>query len=535
MKNHWSIDQWHLEVYEPRYYSGSYARTAKLFGMSKNFVLCTHATNHLKKDGIVTYKENRPLHLLILVYNNRLSPMLLYHHAQITYMAKDNINYFFNPKSIAVIGASRSPKKFGHIIFRNLLGKAYPVNPNAQEVLGKKCYRSVKEIKGAIDLAVIAVPSAAVADAVKECNEKGVKAAVIVTSGFAEIGRHDEEAKIRQLAGKMRLIGPNVIGLYDPYSGVDTVFNLRHRQQRPRKGSIAFLSQSGALGAAVMDQASYDHIGLSKFVSLGNMADVNETDMLDYLAGDNNTKTITMYIEGSKDYRKLYESLKRVTKTKPVIVVKAGKTEETKKAVASHTASLAGAADIFSGMLRQAGAIESSSDDMFDIAKAFNQPLPHGNRVQIVTDGGGFGILAADALIVNGMRLSRLSPAKEIKNYVPSYATVSNPLDLTGDATTNRYRDVLPFVFKDQGVDMVLVVLLMQISALDSKIVDVLASMKRFKKPFVVCMAGGEYTNIHRKLLEEKGIPTYSSPEKAAKALKALFDYEKYRRRSKSS
>ncbi len=449
-------------------------------------------------------------------------------------MSSNNIDYFFNAKNIAVIGASRNPKKFGHIIFRNLMEKAYPVNPNAQEILGKKCYQSVKDIKGPVNLAVIAVPAPAVADSVRECREKGVKAALIITAGFAEIGHREEEEKIKQAAGDMRLIGPNVIGIYDSYSGIDTVFNLRHRQQRPRPGKIAFLSQSGAFGAAIMDHAAYEHIGLSKFVSLGNMADVNEIDMLEYLAEDKSTNVITMYVEGSKNYRNLYYCLKRVTKSKPVIVVKAGKAKETKKAVASHTASLAGEAGIFSGMLKQSGALEADADEMFNIAKAFSQPLPHGNRVQIVTDGGGFGILAADALINNEMRLSRLSSrtTKEIKKYVPSYASVSNPLDLTGDATTMRYKDVMPFVFSDKEVDAVLVILLMQISSLDTKIVDVIASMKRFKKPLVVCMTGGEYTNIHRRMLEEKDIPTYSSPEGAAKALKALFEYEKIKRRT---
>ncbi len=447
-------------------------------------------------------------------------------------MGAENLGYFFNPKGIAVIGASRNPRKFGHIIFRNLIDRAYPVNPNAQEILGKKCYASIKDIKGPVDLAVIVVPAGQAVSAIADCRDKNVKAAVVISSGFAEIGKRAEEEKIKKTAGSMRIIGPNVIGLYDSYSGVDTIFNLRHRQQRPRPGNIALLSQSGAFGAAIMDQAAYGHIGLSKFVSLGNMVDVNETDMLEYLAGDKNTKVITMYIEGSKNYRDLYYCLKRVTKSKPVVVVKAGKTKETRKAVASHTASLAGEAGIFSGMLRQAGAIEASEEGMFDVAKAFAQPSPHGNRVQVVTDGGGFGIMAADALVGGGMRLSRLSTSasKEIQKYVPSYASVSNPLDLTGDATTSRYRDVLPFVFADKNVDAVLIILLMQISALDSKIIDVIASMKRFKKPFVVCMTGGEYTNIHRKMLEEKDIPTYGSPERAAGALKALFEYEKAKR-----
>lgn len=444
-------------------------------------------------------------------------------------MGSRNIDYFFNPRSIAVIGASRNPKKFGHIIFKNLLDKkVYPINPKAEEILGKKCYEDINDIKGPVDLAVIVVPAREVVQAVADCNRKDVKACVIISAGFAESGNSEGEKQIRHAMGEMRIIGPNVIGLYDAYSGIDTVFNLRHRQQRPRPGGIAFISQSGAFGSAALDLASWEGVGLSKFVSLGNMLDVNETDMLEYLLSDEKTRTIAMYIEGSKDYRKLYETLKR--SDKPVIAVKAGKTAQTKKAVASHTASLAGEAGIFSGMLRQAGVLETESKALFGMAKAFEQSIPKNNRVQVVTDGGGFGILAADALVQNGLRLSKLSEktAKKISNYVPSYASVSNPLDLTGDADTQRYKDVLPLVMGDDGVDAVLVILLMQISALDSKIVDVLS--QRFKKPLLVCMAGGEYTNFHRNMLEEKNIPTYSYPEEAAAALAGLCRYQKMKR-----
>ena len=357
----------------------------------------------------------------------------------------------------------------------------------------------------------------------------------MITSGFAESGHPEEEDKIRQLKGDLRLVGPNVIGIYDAHSGIDTVFNLRHRQQRPRKGGISFISQSGAFGSAVLDMAAYENMGFAKFVSLGNMLDVNETDMINYLASDEKTKVITMYLEGSKDYRKLFSALRATAKKKPIVVVKAGKTEETKKAVASHTASMAGEAKIFSGMLKQAGALEATgTEDMFDMAKAFVQPLAHNNRVHIVTDGGGFGIIAADALVAKNMRLAQLSPAtmKEIKKHVPDYATLSNPLDLTGDADTERYRNVLPLVLGDKNVDAVLVILLMQISSLDSKIVDVLASMKKFKKPVFVCMTGGEFTSIHRRMLEERGIPTYESPERAVVGIKALNEYAQLKKKN---
>ena len=461
-----------------------------------------------------------------------------------------DIDHFFNPRSIAVIGVSRNPRKFGHIIFRNLNNdavktdaegvirsassvfdkKVFPVNPKADEILGKKCYRRISDIGEPVDLAVIVVPAESVMQSVVECREKGVKAAVIITSGFAEAGNAAGEEAVKKAAGSMRVVGPNVIGIYDAYSGVDTVFNLRHRQQRPRPGNIAFISQSGAFGSAALDLASFDGIGISKFVSLGNMADVNETDMLSYLLSDEKTGVICMYVEGSKDYRALYSKLK--SSRKPVIVVKAGKTSQTRKAVASHTASMAGESRIFSGMLRQSGALETDAESLFDMAKIFSQPVMRNSRVHVVTDGGGFGILAADALVQNGMRLSKLSDkaVAKIRGCVPSYATVSNPLDLTGDADNARYKSVLPLVLGDKNVDALLVILLMQISSLDSDIVEVLASQRRFGKPVIVCMAGGEYTNLHRKMLEEKGIPTYSYPERAVSALAGMYRYQKMKR-----
>jgi len=449
-----------------------------------------------------------------------------------------NLDNFFNPKSVAIIGASRNTKKFGHIIFRNFLesefkGKVYPINPNADAILGERCYASINEIPYNIELAVIAIPAEKVLDEVRACVDKNVKACLILAGGFSEVGNKDIEEEIMKLAkNKMRIIGPNIIGLYDAYSHIDTVFNLRHRQERPKRGGISFISQSGAFGAAILDWASSEGIGFSKFVSIGNRIDVDEVDVLDYLMKDKKTHTIAMYLEGSKRPRELYEKVKEITQKKPVVVIKAGKTSEGTKAVFSHTASLAGESKIYSGALRQAGAAEANnSEEMFDIAKAFRQPLPNGKRAQIITDGGGFGIMALDFIINNRLVPARLSEqsVNELKSLVPNYATISNPIDLTGDATSKRYEDALNIVLKDNNADAVIVIMLMQISALDSEIVDVLARMKRYKKPILACMTGSEFTNIHKNIMEENGIPVYPTPERAAKALKALVDYSRYK------
>jgi acetate---CoA ligase (ADP-forming) len=445
-----------------------------------------------------------------------------------------SIKYFFNPKSVAIIGASRNPKKFGHVIFKNFLesdfkGDVYPINPKADSILGKKCFNSVNDLKNGADLAVITIPSQGVAEAVKDCVSSNVKASVIVSAGFAEVGNKEGEEALKALIkGKMRAIGPNVIGIYDSYTNVDTIFNLRYRQKRPPKGNISFISQSGAFGAAILDWAASENIGMSKFVSLGNMMDVDEVDMIEFLSEDRSTEIITVYLEGSKRPRKLYEVIKN--SKKPIVILKSGKTKEGSKAVSSHTGSLAGESKLYSGLFRQSGAIEANnSEELFDYAKAFYQPLPKGNRVQIVTDGGGMGIMAADAVIKNGLALAQPTDVNKqaIKSMIPPYAVVGNIIDLTGDADSKRYENVLDIVMRDENSDIVLVILLLQISSLQSDIIDVLKKMGR-KKTLVVCATGGEFTNVHKNLIEELKIPVYSTPERAIKAVKILTERKKY-------
>ncbi len=445
------------------------------------------------------------------------------------------LDCFFKPKSVAVVGVSRSPGKFGHIIFENFLkseykGGVYPVNPKSEEILGKKCYPSVKKIPGKVDLAVIAVPAAEVGDVVSECAAKKVGAAVIISAGFSEIGKPGLEKKIAESAKGMRIIGPNVIGIFDSHSHVDTIFNPMHRQERPPEGSISFISQSGAFGAAIMDWSASEGIGLSKFISIGNRLDVDEVDMLEYLAEDRHTRAIALYLEGAKRGRALFETLRKTTKRKPVVVLKAGRTKEGSSAASSHTGSMAGESDIYTGMLKQSGAIEATSlEELFEFSKALAcQPLPKGSRVAVVTNGGGFGVMCADAIVENGLMLAALSKKTiaAVRRHVPDYIIVSNPMDLTGDADCRRYETALKAVLHDSGVDAVIVVLLLQISALESRVVDLLAGLKS-RKPMLVCSTGGEFTNIHKKMLEKRGIPAYSSPERAAKAMLALVSYSK--------
>jgi acetyl coenzyme A synthetase (ADP forming)-like protein len=445
------------------------------------------------------------------------------------------LDYFFNPKNIAVIGVSRQPKKFGRVVFENFLnssfkGKVYPVNPNADTILGKKCYRDIHNIPAKIDMAVIAVPAAAVPLALKECADGDVKACVILSSGFSETGKKDEEKKLLEIAGgRMRIIGPNVVGIYDSYSGVDAIFNVRYRQARPEKGKISFISQSGAFGVAMMDWASSEGIGMSKFISIGNRADVDECDLIEYLEQDRNTDVIALYLEGAKRPKQLYETMKRVSRKKPIVFFKAGKSAAGTRAVSSHTGSMAGSAEIYTGMLKQARVIEAVNvEELFDFSKVMRQPLPKGDRVQIVTNGGGFGVVTTDEVVKNGLRMASISEETKniIKKQVPAYASVSNPTDLTGDANSRMYRTALEAVIKDDNVDIIITILLLQISVLESNIINVVSSVqKKYNKPLLVCSTGGDFTAVHKKILESYGIPVYPSPHRAVRSAKILVDY----------
>ncbi len=446
------------------------------------------------------------------------------------------LDKFFRPKSVAVIGASTHPNKVGHVILWNFIrgfkGSVYPVNPSHDTVLGLKCYKTVKDIPEDVDLAVIAIPAEFVPSALKDCGKKGVKHVIIVSGGFSEIGRNDLEDEIEKIRKKynIRVIGPNCIGVFDAYSQVDTLFMPRYRLERPRKGRISFVSQSGAVGSAILDWAAAKGFGFSKFISYGNACDVDEVDLLDYLEKDKTTGVIGMYIEGTRRGRELYNSLKRITKKKPVIVIKGGKTKAGSKAASSHTGALAGSARVWEAMLKQSGAIIAD-----DIRRMFNysrllaeQPLPKGKRIGIVTNGGGFGVIASDALEKYGLELANLDKKTidVIKKHVPEYAVVKNPVDLVGDADAHRYEIALDALLEDNNVDVILVLILFQTAGVQSEIIDIIASKSdQKKKPIIAFSAGGDFTQVHMRMLEKVGVPVFDSLEEAADAIKKMYLY----------
>lgn len=449
----------------------------------------------------------------------------------------NQLDYFFKPKSVAIIGASRDPKKIGHVIFRNFVegkfpGKIFPINPNAEELFGHKCYPTVLVVEDRIDLAVVTVPAQLVLSVLEECGKKRIPAVIIITGGFKEIGNADLENKVASILKKYRIraIGPNCIGIFDPYSGVDTFFLPRYKLERPGKGKIAFISQSGALGSVILDWMAMKGYKISKFISYGNAVDVDEADLMKYLSEDKDTDVICAYFEGVKEGRKFYDITKKISSKKPVIVLKGGTTEEGTTAVASHTGSLAGSAEIYFTAFKQAGVIQTLNvEQVFDYARILStQPIPKGNRVQIITDGGGYGVMTTDWLIKSGLQMAKMSTQniEKIKKACPSHVVVKNPIDLTGDADTERYKLAIETAMDDPNVDIVAVIILFQIPTLTADVVDVVSAVSDRKlKPLIVIAGGGRYTEVLKKSLEDFGVPCFSYPEQAVGALRALYQY----------
>lgn len=444
------------------------------------------------------------------------------------------LNVLFKPKSVAVIGASRTPGKIGYAILESIkksfLGKIYPINPEASEILGLASFPSISAVPEPIDLAVIAIKAEKVKDIILECKKKKIKAAIIISSGFSEIGNKEAELELKKAGKDIRLLGPNCVGVLSP-KDIDTLFMPHDRLKRPEQGGIGFISQSGAFGTALIDLAASEGVGISKFVSVGNQIDITETEMIDFLGKDPSTRAIAVYLESITDGKAFVNVAKKVSKIKPIVAIKAGKTKAGTEAVASHTGSLAGESQVYSAAFEQAGIIEAkNTEEVFDFSKALaNQPALKDNKIAIVTDGGGFGILAADTAENCGLELVQLD-AKSLaglKQFLPPYASVKNPIDLTGDSTSERYQKALEIVFKDKNVSGVVVIALLQIATLDEKITDILRDCKMYGKPFVVCATGGEYTQERARKLESFGIPVYPTPERAVKAMCALRDYGK--------
>jgi acetyl-CoA synthetase (ADP-forming) len=444
------------------------------------------------------------------------------------------------PRSIAVIGASRTPGKIGYVILKNIIGygykgKIYPINPNAEEIMGLKAYPSVLNVPGEVDVAVIAIPAQEVPRAMEECGKKGVKVAVVITSGFSEVGNVELEEKIVKIAREygVRILGPNIFGYAYTPSNINATFG----PLEVEKGNIALISQSGALGIALMGWTIMNEIGLSALFSVGNMADIDVAELSELLADDPNTKVIAIYLEGIKPGRgrEFVETMTRVTEKKPVVVIKAGRTSRGMKAVASHTGSLAGSDALYEAAFKQAGVIRAYDvEEMFDIARAFaQQPLPRGENTIIITNGGGVGVLATDAAELSGVKL--VEPSQQLMNAfkqaMPWFGSPKNPVDLTGQAVVDNYIKALKIAIESPEIDNI-VILYCRTAILDPR--DLAKAIVEFyrenkvNKPTVASFVGGQDTYDAMRYLNRNGIPSYPSPERAINALSKMLWYKRF-------
>ena len=458
----------------------------------------------------------------------------------------EHLKYLFEPRSVAIIGASRNPKAWGHVILKNIInygfeGKVYPVNPKADNLLGLKCYPDIRNVPDDVDVAIIAVPAKIVPRVMKACVEKGVKVAVVITAGFSEIGPEGRELEkeVVRIAkkGNIRIVGPNCMGLFVAKSKFDAAFTTI----APKPGNIAFISQSGAFAGTMMYWATMRGIGFSAAISVGNQADLELSDYLMYLADDDTTKVTIAYIEGVKDGRKFMRALEYYTSKKPLVVMKLGRTSSGAKAASSHTAAMTGRDELYDVVFKKYGVIRVYEfDDMFNIARAFaNLPLPKGDRVGVVSAGGGWCVEASDALESLGLKLPPLPEhvIRKMDEILPPFWNRRNPMDLVATIDPEPFKTATELLMKEDHFDILMLLgygnfgrisnlpfIIPKEDAVAKEIADL---VKKYKKPLVaVNVFGKEFSNV--RVFEENGVPVYLSIEKAAKVVKALADYAHY-------
>jgi acetyltransferase len=448
---------------------------------------------------------------------------------------------FSNPRGVAVIGASRTPGKLGHDVLHNVIrygyqGAVYPINPASDEILGLKSYASVLQTPGPVDLAVVVIPSRYVAHSLTECGAKGVKGAVVISAGFREVGSEgrQREREIVDIARRygMRLLGPNSLGLIDTTCQLNASF----AAGMPRPGTIAFLSQSGALCTAILDMALADNMGFSRFVSLGNKADVDEVDLIQAWQDDPHTRVVMAYVEGIESGPEFMQIARQVSCDKPILVIKSGTTSAGSRAVSSHTGTLAGSERAYEAAFRQCGVIRAQSvQDLFDYGIAFaRQPLPANDRVAIITNAGGPGIMAADACELAGLQLASLETEtlQMLRGALPAAASVLNPVDLLGDALADHYSLALKALLADPNVGGVVVILTPQVMTQVQETARIIGELAKGRaKPVLASFMGAEMVMPGIRLLQEFGVPNYPVPERAVAALAAMTRHRRWRER----
>jgi len=442
---------------------------------------------------------------------------------------------FFKPKTIAVVGASRNTTKIGHAALKNILisdyeCKTYPVNPKEKEILGVKCYKKVTQVPGTIDLVLVSVPAKIVPQIMRDCVQKKVKNVIIISSGFSEVGNHKLEEELKSIIEKtnMKVLGPNVMGYKNASDGLDASFVYG----KARQGNLSLISQSGALGIGMIHLANNEFVGISKIIGVGNKIDIDDDDLIDYFAEDPDTKVVGLYIEAVKDGRKFMNSIKKCKK--PVLVVKAGISKAGARATASHTGSMAGSDKIYDAAIKQAGGIRCRDVvELFDMARALaGQPPAQGNRIGIITNGGGLGILLTDSCEENGLVVPKLSSKtyKKIDKILPDIVKPNNPVDLTGDAGFYRYEASTRALLEDPNIDGIIVASVHGGYARPVEFTGAILKMVRerklheeFKKPILATWVGGKEFEDLVWDLKSAGVPIYPSSWRIARSMMALY------------
>lgn len=457
-----------------------------------------------------------------------------------------DLKSLFHPKSVAVIGASKTPGKIGYAVIENIkasgyTGEVYPINPREQEIAGYKAYPNIRDVGKPIDVAVFCVPAAASLQVAEDCGQAGVKHLIVITAGFKEIGGEGKklEEDLVKIARKygMRITGPNNLGVMDTHTPINATF----AKDFALKGNIAFISQSGALCVAILDWSLQRGLGFSQFISVGNKADLNEADFIEAAAEDPNTKVICLYLEDVVNGDRFIEAARKATQRVPVIVFKSGITAAGAQAASSHTGALAGSNTAYDAAFRHAGVIRAKTmTELFDLAIAFTtQPVPRGKNTVVVTNSGGPGIVASDAVETNGLEMARFTEEthKELAEKLPPTANIHNPVDVVGDAHADRYKIALDTTLKDPNVDAA-VVLLSPTAVLDiaeAAQITIDAAKEHPDKAFVASFMGGAKVEAGVKLLNANGIPTYPFPEPAVATLRGMIEYGKLRKEVASS
>ncbi len=450
-------------------------------------------------------------------------------------MSQYNLNRIFNPRHIAVVGASEKAGTIGTALMRNLIdggfsGKLLPVNPKYTTIHGHESFGSVSAIDTEVDLAIVATPIDSVAAIVSECVDKKVGGAVIISAGGKEVGAQGREIeeKIRRIAcdGRLRIVGPNCMGIIRPGTNLNASF----AAEMPVAGNLAFVSQSGAICTAILDLALRDRIGFSHFVSIGSMLDVDFGDMIDYLGNDSSAKSILLYIENLTNFRKFMSAARSVSRIKPIIVLKSGRSPAGAKAAASHTGAMAGEDAVYDAAFKRAGIVRVDTiEELFDCAELMaKQPRPSGSRLAILTNGGGPGVMAADTLARHGQEPAPLDPEtmQALDAFLPPFWSRGNPIDILGDASAERFGRALEACFNSKNLDGVLVILAPQALTDPLSVAETLASaVKDRQYPVFTCWMGGKSIGKAVEILNEAGIPTYETPERAVRAFLYMVEY----------